>query len=472
MMAVGGQKATSTVLSWPRQLDPAERYFWLLDRLACATVGAFAELDLVLTRGGLEAALAAVQRQHPLLRARIEVVDGQPLLVEALEPIPLTVCDGDTAGWTVDLAALLDQPFPEDGGPMVQLVSLPLGAERSAVTLLVHHALIDGRGAAAALQQVLRSAESGASADSSAMAISPPPPLHDRFPPERRAARAVRDVLSDVRAERAGQPAPDGYPFHSRHVPTRRTRLHTFVVEPVDQLVSAARDAKATVHGLVAAAALQSAAALVAEDRQLTLAIASPTDLRVPVEPPSSDDEVTMATGLLCTPYTVDTDVPELARRISVQTHLELARGGSHLFYRLARAGSFAATESGLDQFASWLGAAAPNIGVSNVGVVESGSDPAWMRSLSLALSPSANQLAFVGLTTYRDRLTMLVTTDEKKLPRPVADAFVTGLARRVGARPWPGSEAPSVEHAATGRRPLGAAARTASSPAQLLRRQ
>jgi hypothetical protein len=466
MTAVGAHEPTSTVLSWPRQLDPAERYFWLLDRLACATVGAIAELDRVLTRGELEAALAAVQRQHPHLRARIEVVDGQPLLLEAAGPIPLTLCDGDAGGLTVDLAALLDQAFPEDGGPMVRLVSLPLGAERSAVALMVHHALIDGRGAAAALQHVLRSAESDASAERSAMVIAPPPPLHDRFPPERRAARAVRDVLSQVRAERAGLPAPDGYPFHSRHVPTRRTRLHIIVVDPVNQLVSAARDAKATVHGLVAAAALQSAAALIAEDRPLTLAVASPTDLRVPVEPPSSDDEVAMATGLLCTPYTVDADIPELARRISAQTHREFARGESHLFYRLARAGSFAATESGLNEFASWLGAAAPNIGISNVGVVESGSDPAWMRSLSLALSPSANQLAFVGLTTYRERLTMLVTTDEQKLPRAVADAFVTGLARRVGARPWPGSEVPSGEHEATGLRPLGAAARTASSPA------
>jgi hypothetical protein len=133
------------------------------------------------------------------------------------------------------------------------------------------------------------------------------------------------------------------------------------------------------------------------------------------------------------------------------------------LLDRLAGA-TVGAIARGLDQFVSWLGAAAPN-GVSNVGVVESGSDPAWMRSLRLALSPSANQLAFVGLTTYRDRLTMLVATDEEKLPRRVADAFVTGLARRIGARPWPGSEAPSVERAATGRRPLGAAVRTASSP-------
>jgi hypothetical protein len=219
-------------------------------------------------------------------------------------------------------------------------------------------------------------------------------------------------------------------------VPTRRTRLDTIVVEPVDRLVSAARAAKATVHGLV--------------------------DLRGHVEPPLSDDEVTMATGLLCTPYTVTGDAAELARRISEQTHREFARGESHLFYRLARASSYAPTERGLDQFASWLGAAPANIGVSNVGVVGSERDPAWMRSLSLTLSPSANQLAFVTLTTYRDRLTMVVTTDEEKLPRSMADAFVEGLARRVAARSWPGNEAQSVDRPVTGRRPVVPSAGTA----------
>ena len=109
-----------------------------------------------------------------------------------------------------------------------------------------------------------------------------------------------------------------------------------------------------------------------------------------------------LATGLLCTPYTVAGDAPDLARHISEQTHRESRPGESQLFYRLARPASFAATEAGLDEFASWLDAAPTNIGISNPGVVGSAGDPAWVRSLSLMLSPSANQLAFVVLTTYQ----------------------------------------------------------------------
>jgi hypothetical protein len=445
-----------TIRSWPRQLDAAERYFWLLDRLACATICAVAELDRVVTRRDLETALATAQSEHPLLRARVEVTDGQPLLVEAPEPITLSIYESNAASLTADLAALLDQPLPEDGGPMVRLVSLALGRERSAVVLLAHHALMDGQGAVVALRDVLRAVESGACAHPT-VTVTPPPPVHDRFPREQLAARHVRDVLSDVRTERAGLPAPTEYPFHARHAPLRRTRLHGLLIDPVNVLVSAAREAKTTVHGLVTAAALESAAALFGEghEQQQIFAVASPTDLRRRVEPPLPAGEVMMATGLLCTPYAVAGDASHLARHISEQTHRELARGESHLFYRLARAGSYAATEAGLDEFASWLDNAPANIAMSNLGVVDSGGDPAWVRTLNVSLSPSANQLAFVVLSTYRDLLTILVTTDEEKLSRPLADAFVAGLARRVNARQLPSGGGPSIAHAPIGRRPI-----------------
>jgi hypothetical protein len=328
--------------------------------------------------------------------------------VEAVGAVPVTVRKGDEASLSSDLAALLDQPLPEDGGPLASLVSLSFGTDRSAVALLIHHALMDGRGAGAVLQQVLRMVETGERANPSCAAVPPPSPLRDRLASEPRTARTARDVVSAVRAERAGLPSPDRYPFHARHVPTRRTRVHAILVEPVSRLVSAAREANATVHGLVAAAALQSAAALDGEGskRALTLAVATPTDLRGQVEHPLADDDVMLATGLLCTPYTVAGDAPDLAGHISEQTHREFARGESQLFYRLARAGSFAATEAGRDQLASWLDAAPANIAISNPRIVSAAGDPAWVRSLSLTLSPSANQLAFVALATYRDRLT------------------------------------------------------------------
>ncbi len=179
-----------------------------------------------------------------------------------------------------------------------------------------------------------------------------------------------------------------------------------------------------------------------------------------------------LATGLLCTPYAVARDASDLPRRISEQTHREYARGESHLFYRLARADSFSATEAGLDQFTSMLNAAPQNIAVSNLGVVRDEEDPAWVRSLFGALSPSANQLAFVALTTYRDRLSIGVATDEEKLPPPLADAFTAELAGRLGARLLPSGDRPSIDHATAGRRPIRLTGNGGLDLAQLPRRQ
>ncbi len=161
MRASGASDSSTTTLA-RRTLDPAERYFWLLDRLACSTIGAIAELDRVLDHRELEAAAAALQSRHPLLRTRIEVADGQLFLVEASGPVPLSAYEADAASLIVDVAALLDQPFLDNGGPMVRLISLRLGPERSAVILSAHHALMDGRGAVTVLQQLLRWAEFGA----------------------------------------------------------------------------------------------------------------------------------------------------------------------------------------------------------------------------------------------------------------------------------------------------------------------
>ena len=64
-----------------------------------------------------------------------------------------------------------------------------------------------------------------------------PPPLHERFPAALQSPRAVVDVLSQVRAERAGQAAPSAFPFHAREVTERKPRHDKLVLD-----ADAARD--------------------------------------------------------------------------------------------------------------------------------------------------------------------------------------------------------------------------------------
>ena len=181
---------------------------------------------------------------------------------------------------------------------------------------------------------------------------------------------------------------------------------------------------------------LGASAALLAGNEERRLCLATPTDLRRRVEPPLSDDEVMLAVGLLCTPYPVPTGASTaLAREISEQTRREVARGESHLFYRFARAGTFAPTDEGIASFALSIAASPQNVAVSNLGVVADHRDPPWVRSLAFALSPSPNQVAFVAATTYRGELVLHVASDDARLGRGAAEQLVRGMEERTGAR-------------------------------------
>jgi hypothetical protein len=400
-----------------RVLDPAERYFWLLDHLERTNVVAIALLDRSLSPVELADALQAVQRRHAMLRARIDVVGADPVLVEAPGAIPLTVIPPG-ADWQTQVTALLDLPFTPAPIPLARCVLVPLdGGQRSVVALALHHALADATAAVTVVQEALRWVDGDRAALDSAPAGAPPP-LHDRFPATLRAPRAAVDVLAAIRAEREGR-VPNDFPCHRRDATARMSRLDCLVLEPgrLERLIAASRGQGATVQGALGAAVLQAGATLLAGTEEPTLCLATPTDLRGRVEPPLPDDQVMLAIGLLCTPYLVSRDAgTTLARAVSEQTRREVARGESHLFYRFARAGTYAATDEGVASFARSITASPQNAAVSNLGVVADRGDPPWVRSLSFALGPSPNQVAFVAASTYRGSLVLQVVTDGARL--------------------------------------------------------
>ncbi len=418
-----------------RGLDPAERYFWLLGHGANMNLVVLAELARRLDPEDLRRALAAVQRRHPLLRARVDVVDGEPVFVEVAGEIPLSAlaAPDDVVG---AVGAMLNRPFDPDPGPLVRCVHLDgEGGDRSVVALIVHHALADARGGVRALQQVLRRAAAGDAGDETVSAVVPPP-LHERFPAGLQRPRAAVEVLSTIRAERDGQAAPSVFPFHRRGAADRVTRYAALVIDPpaAARLVSEARREGVSVTGTIAASVLQAGAALFGNGGDRTICLAVPTDLRARVQPPIGDDDVVLAIGVLCTPYLVsDTTKGTLARVIGEQITREVDRGESHLFYRFARAGAFPVSAEGIESFGTSMAATPQNIAVSNLGVIDDAGDPPWVRRMTFALSPSANQVAFASVTMYRGELVVNVATDEAKLPVSVAEQLVSGVEARLG---------------------------------------
>ncbi|HEY1653175.1 MAG TPA: hypothetical protein VGG09_14920 [Acidimicrobiales bacterium] len=419
-----------------RALDPAEMYFWLLAQLNNMTGVFLAHTERTFDEDELAGALEAIQKRHPLLRARVEVVDGDCAFVEVDGAIPITVrplAPGDA----VPVAELHVLPFAEAPHPLVRCLYFPLaGEDRSVVAIVMHHIFLDGSSGMHLLRQFARALD-GDEAELTASDVVPAA-LHSRFPPDVASPRARVEILGAVRAEREGQPAPDVLSFHDRLAPATHSRHDLLVVtgRDLDALLARAKAAGATVTGWIAAAYLESAAALFNDDEPHWICLANATDLRPRVEPPLPFDDMQVAIGMLCTPYLVSAATRDtLARDIGDQIGREVARGESHLFYRFARIAAYQPTDEGLASFAQWVDSTPQNVTVSSLGRVDDAGDPPWLRRITATMFPGPNQVSFSAVTTYRREMVLNVSTDIAKLPPALADRFVEGLVTRLGAR-------------------------------------
>ena len=415
-----------------RPLDPAERYYWLLDQLGCLSIVVTAQLRTALDPSDLALALKDVQRAHPLLRARIAVVDGDPVFVETTEPLPLTVMPLEASQEIQDLEADINQPFTPTL-PLARCRYLPSPTgQRAVLRLVFHHAIADGQAVITTVQQVLR--HMAGRIDAAPRPEQAQVPLHDRFPHELEAPAVRRAIAREIQAERRAQPPPAAFPFHARETAGRTPRIDRLLVDPdaSRRLRDDARDRGATMNGAIGAAALEAAASLLDDDRPLPIMLLTATDLRRRIDPPLMPDDVQMAAGVLCTPY--DTRADNLAATISEQVRREVERGESHLFYRLVRPAAYGADAEGVEAFRRWMASVPQNVALSNIGVVADDGDPDWIEWLSISTSPAPNQVAFLIATTYRGHLVIDVTTDSAKLPAWAIERLVSGIAERLGA--------------------------------------
>ncbi|HEY1987839.1 MAG TPA: hypothetical protein VGG43_00065 [Acidimicrobiales bacterium] len=432
-----------------RVLDPSERFFWLSDQVATMNLVTGAVLDRRLEPEIISAALRAVQRVHPWTRARIEIVDKQPIFVEVTGEIPLEVRTVGGADWLAEVEVEFGRPFDPSPAPEARCIYLPIeGVDTSVLLMIQPHAMADGRASSRLIQQVLRAIAH----DGDNLPARPPGPvpplLHDHFPAEFRSPRTALDVLQAIRGERQGIGEPPLVPFHARHQEAWVPRYQILVGEPggLSGLVDQARAAGATVSGALAAIALESLASLFDESGERTLYLGTPVDLSQRVEPPLPADTVVCAVGMLCTPYRVSTpDEPDpehpgpadpaLARTITEQFRRELNRGESHLFFRFARIAAFPASDEGIRSFADQIDRSPQNLMFTNVGTLDDPDDPPGIRFIFSTVAPQPNQIALVTFFTYRGRYLVSVSSDRAKLSDAAADKFLAQLAARTGTR-------------------------------------
>lgn len=139
-----------------RQLSPAQRRFWFLDRLSpgsaqynvCSAVRITGRLDHPTVAGSL----LEVQRRHELLRARFPAVEGCPVLCVSpeaggptglfdLSSLPEPTREAEVERTARQFAAL---PFDLGSGPLLRSLLVRESADRHTLLLSLHHIVSDG----------------------------------------------------------------------------------------------------------------------------------------------------------------------------------------------------------------------------------------------------------------------------------------------------------------------------------------
>jgi len=227
-------------------------------------------------RDALEAALAAVAEQCPVLTARIEP-HRRPCFVATAQHIPVETVPWQKELWRSTAVEEANRRLPTRKGPLARVLVVD-GEQRSELVLTINQAALDGLSALHVLDQVLSVYGGGARwALTAATVIEPPSPdnLGSRF-------GALVATLREIPKMRRLTPLTESRTVPHEH---RRTALISVHIPAARSILLAerARERRTSVHGALAAALLLSIGTHLREGRharRFHVGCATPVDVR------------------------------------------------------------------------------------------------------------------------------------------------------------------------------------------------
>ena len=439
--------------SQERPLTDVERAAWLIDQVSPLKFVTVAHVAGDLSAAALRRALDAVQARHPLLRVGIS--PGPPPCYRwTARPLALRVVprvDADT--WRAEVDREREAPMDVAGGPLVRVV-LVRSPERSEILATSHHVMSDGMTAITLTRDLLESAGRWLAGDEPGLAPLPPRPgLDDLLPRAVRGWRGLRRIVPHgLRQLRTLLRRPQKL-AEERDVPLdrRRSRTRHVVFDPAFTAALHARSKaeRSTVHGALAAAALQAVQAHLRRGRDARapalLGCCTPVNLRPDLEP-AMHDEIGLFVGPIVSFHAVAAapDLWPLAREVRDAVHGARADHGPAT---TLAAQCLLLPRRATPRFAARLlyhplfGA----IAVTNLG------SPAIARRYGpltleqLHVCPTANpfgSLLSLAVTTVHGRMTVNFTYNEGVVAEATVDALVADVCARLerGAAPPAGS--------------------------------
>jgi hypothetical protein len=395
-----------------RPLDPAERYYALVDRHWPTVIVASAELSRRFTLGEIEAAW------QQTASARLTEVDGGP----GFEPCPPGPVEQVPAGPGVDDVTLAEfqRPFAP-GDALTRCLYLELPDGRSAIFVVTHHVLTDGFGSASLVRDLCRllagQALPAGSLLGSRTVMAGLREGH-RFSEDR---RSMIDLMRTLKAEQTALGGVDPSPWHARHDGSRRLAYRTVTLSPEETtaLVAGVRAHGATMNGALGAATLRVVHGLCGTDERHVHLLTTTADMRSRQEPPVTDGYDGMFAALVSAPFAVGggREFADLSADIAARMRTGIERGEGSLFLHVAAMGLGSDDDRAADRVRRQLLDAPSTVMMSNVGPIDDTGDPEWVDYVTCMMLSTPNQAWFVAAMTYRGRLRMAISLDEAAIP-------------------------------------------------------
>ena len=382
-----------------------------------------AELRGPLSLESLQAALAAVQRRHPLLRVRIvEDEEGTFFVEDGVGPIPLRHVEGPHADWHAEFEYELKTRLDWTNGPLARCVWITGEADTSTLLVTFHHSIGDASSGTYLIRDVLQACGAVSAGESRVLEPLPPrPALDQELPPEARGWRGLGRFVSAIGRMRLwfarhGQPV-ELPPDAPKHVIERQACVSLKRLEPelTRVLVTRARREGTTVQGALSAAIALAAAEEWPNGRTNPMVFGFIADLRDRLVPPIADDiglYVSLGFGL----HLVSCDRPlwELAREMKREVTRFIETGAPFVFLpwqgrtMLPMRRLYGRGEQGVARLGHFLvRTQLPALGLTNIGRVPIKERYGPLEIQAVGFCPSLSVLSNCGVAaaTIQDRL-------------------------------------------------------------------
>ena len=405
-----------------RPLTAPEKYFAYLDQAWPMNIMLVADLDRAFPIEQVAETWTRFCTRR--IAARTVVTENLELFDAGTSDVHFAGVDLDPSRWDDELAREASVPYGFDHPLRCRYLRSPDG-ESARLFIIGHHAIVDGRSGALELQWLLRAIDGQ---EVPAQALLSVPPLSPMTYEWQRDRRALIALLQEIREENArhGPPGPDPWP--PADVPRApRFMPMSFDADESARILAAARAHDARPFSTMAAAWLIAVARNVCEEPGATLQLNTPMD----VAPPhlDADRPPSIAVAVLTGRYDVGSVDPwVLAASIATNVRASRDRGEGELFFHLARVGAIADIAQGVRTVSGSIGSTAPAVSVTNLGVVDPGTDPDWVRWVCGYQAPTPNQVAFVSGLGYRGQLVNMVATDDNRVTADRALALTQGF--------------------------------------------